>query len=118
MVLGLGLPPHGPTPTDRFDGETLWWRHERLHRRMLRDFAPALAAIEAERDALEARFQAAVDHAFDAGGLDVAIDRCWREAAEAEARWLAAFPAPRPTPANSHRRSWARLNVVAGMPAG
>jgi secernin len=118
VVLGLGLPPQGPPPTDRFDAETLWWRHERLHRLMLPDFTPALAAIEAERDAIEARFQADIDHALDAGGLDVAIDRCWREAAEAEARWLATLPTSRPGPADSHRRSWARLNGVAGMPAG
>jgi dipeptidase len=27
----------GPEPTDRDDGRSLWWRHERLHRRVLRD---------------------------------------------------------------------------------
>jgi len=118
VVLELGLPAQGPTPTDRFDARTLWWRHERLHRRMLRDFGPALAAIEAERDALEARFRAAVDRAFDEGGLDVAIERCWREAEAAEARWLAELPAPRPQRASPHRRSWARLDHVAGMPPG
>jgi hypothetical protein len=117
-VLDLPLPPIGPPPTDRFDSETLWWRHERLHRRMLRgDFAAALAAIEPERDALEARFQAAIDDALTAGGLDTTIARCWREAAEAEARWLAALPPPAATPGEAaHRRSWARLNQVGGVP--
>jgi secernin len=116
VVLELGLPPQGPPPTDRFDAQTLWWRHERLHRRMLRDFGPSLAAIAAERDALEAGFRAAIDRAFDEGGLDVAIARCWADAEAAETRWLAELPAPRPTPAAeaSHRRSWARLNHVAG----
>jgi len=117
VVLGLDLPPHGPAPNDRFDAETLWWRHERLHRRMLRDFGPALAAIETERDALEAGFHAAIDRAFDEGGLDVAIDRCWADAEAAETRWLAELPTPRPAPADPHRRSWARLNHVAGLPA-
>ena len=35
----------GPAPTDRDDGRSLWWRHERLHRRVLRDprrWQPAL----------------------------------------------------------------------------
>jgi secernin len=117
LVLELGLPPQGPTPSDRFDPASLWWRHERLHRRILRDFGPSLAAIEAERDALEAGFCAAIDRAFDEGGLDVAIARCWADAEAAEARWLAELPPPRPTPADPHRRSWARLNHVAGMPA-
>jgi hypothetical protein len=120
VVLELGLPAQGPAPTDRFDARTLWWRHERLHRRMLRDFGPALAAVEAERDALETGFRAAIDRALIEGGLDVAIARCWAEAEAAEARWLAGLPAPRPTSAaeTSHRRSWTRLNHVAGVPPG
>jgi dipeptidase len=120
VVLELGLPAQGPAPTDRFDARTLWWRHERLHRRMLRDFGRALAAVEAERDALETGFLAAIDRALIEGGLDVAIARCWAEAEAAEARWLAGLPAPRPTSAaeTSHRRSWTRLNHVAGVPPG
>jgi len=119
VVLGAEMPPQGPALVDRFDPQTLWWRHERLHRRMLRDFGPALAAIEAERDALEARFRAAIDRAFDEGGLDLAIARCWADAEAAETRWLAELPPPRPTPTteSSHRRSWTRLNHVAGMPS-
>ena len=38
-------------PTDRADSSSLWWRHERLHRAMLRD--PSRARHLGERDALE-----------------------------------------------------------------
>lgn len=35
------------------DDRSLWWRHERLHRRALRDWARAEAVIAADRDRLE-----------------------------------------------------------------
>jgi dipeptidase len=38
---------------NRRDDRSLWWRHERLHRRALRDWARAEAVIAADRDRLE-----------------------------------------------------------------
>ncbi|MBI2391447.1 MAG: peptidase U34 [Deltaproteobacteria bacterium] len=46
----------GPTPADRDDGRSLWWRHERLHRAVMRDPARLLPLFSAERDAVEARW--------------------------------------------------------------
>jgi hypothetical protein len=48
----------GPLPTDRADAASLWWRHERLHRCVLRDPARLLPLFAAERDALETRWWA------------------------------------------------------------
>jgi hypothetical protein len=92
-----------------------------MHRAMLADFGPALAGFEAERDALEARFRDRVDAALaaraDVTALRALSDLCWSEALAAERRWAAGLPAPRPDPdALPHRRSWARLNQVAGLP--
>jgi dipeptidase len=44
----------GPAPGDRDDGASLWWRHERLHRRVVRDPATLGGLFAADRDALEA----------------------------------------------------------------
>ncbi|MGZ6020831.1 MAG: hypothetical protein ACXWKO_19370 [Phenylobacterium sp.] len=118
VLFSTGLPPQGPAPGDRFDGRTLWWRHERLHRAMLRDFAAGLAAIAGERDALELAFQAKIDAALTAGGEapKAAVAECWREAEAAEARWLAALETVGPAGRGAYGRSWARLNQVAGLP--
>lgn len=48
----------GPFPGDRADA-SLWWRHEALHRRALRDPARWLPRVAALRDPLEAAWPAA-----------------------------------------------------------
>jgi secernin len=126
VLFETGLRPQGPRPTDRYDPESLWWRHERLHRAALEDFAGRLAAIAPERDRLEQAFLERIDQARaggDPAGLRAAVAACWREAGETEARWLGQFASSAKTnlaktnlaPAG-FRRSWARLNHVAGLP--
>ncbi|MCG6923833.1 MAG: C69 family dipeptidase [Acidobacteria bacterium] len=44
----------GSAPSDRDDGASLWWRHERLHRRVLRAPRAMGEQFVGERDALEA----------------------------------------------------------------
>lgn len=44
----------GKTPSDLADDESLWWRHERLHRALMRDFAQLGQKYAAERDEIEA----------------------------------------------------------------
>lgn len=47
----------GAAPTDRADTETLWWRHERLHRTALRDPERLVPLFSGERDEIEARWR-------------------------------------------------------------
>ncbi|MFN9925639.1 MAG: hypothetical protein ACK53I_01725, partial [Phenylobacterium sp.] len=118
VVLGAAAPPLDHAPTDRFDPDTRWWRHEARHRRLLSaDIPAALARLATERDALEVRFQTRIDAALAAGGLDTAVADCWAEADAAEARWAAdpELPGPPEPGADQLRRSWARLNAVAGL---
>jgi secernin len=118
VLFEAGWPPVGPAPNDWFDRDSLWWRHERLHRALLHDFTAGLTAIEGERDIIEAGFVAHIDAAFDGGpeALHRAVAECWGEAAAAETRWLDALEPPGRTPNSAYRRSWARLNQVAGLP--
>ena len=54
----LDVDPSAPT-SNRFDPAYLWWRHERLHRLALRDFAAAADIFAGQRDRLEAEWLAA-----------------------------------------------------------
>ncbi len=47
------LPPLGPTPAGTYNPDTLWWRHETLHRSVLLDHADRLGSYLRERDELE-----------------------------------------------------------------
>ena len=85
----------GPAPTDCADPESLWWRHEDLHRSVLRDPAQLLPLFADERDHIEAQWLA--DHptprdAFAAADL-------------ALAEWIERVKA---TPVEDVRPFWAR----------
>lgn len=89
LMLGAAMPETNYAPTDKFYRQARWWKHELWHRGALCNYAEHLASITPERDALEAKF------ARDVGGalgsperLNQVIASCWREADEAEARWL------------------------------
>ena len=110
-----GLPEQGAIPGDGFDGETLWWRHEVLHRALLTDYPAAMAEIGPERDALEAGFIARMAPLIAAPGAERhrAVAACWREAAAAEAGWLRRI-AGRAAPRRSYLGAWRRHDRLAG----
>lgn len=70
----------GPKPTDRYDPATLWWRHERLHRHVLRDPA-ALLPVLAGREEIEARWLATPPESHDAFAEAERHLAAWTEAA-------------------------------------
>jgi dipeptidase len=51
-----GLPELGPSPQGTYNEATLWWRHEDLHREVLRDYARRIKEITPELDAMETEF--------------------------------------------------------------
>ena len=82
VPLGGGFVDTGPTPRESgFDGTSLWWRAERLHRAVLEDYDARRALFETERAALEARAMAAPDA--------VASGELWREHRERVVDWTA-----------------------------
>jgi secernin len=120
LVLGLPMPGVG-APIDLFDNESLWWRHEGLHRAALHDFPAALALIAGERDTLEAGFRVRMSEVWPAGeaAVSAAIDACWREAEAAEHAWREALRPTLRRPSSIGKPaalSWARSSAVAGFP--
>ncbi len=101
---GSAARAYGPVPGAGYDVDSLWWRHERLHRLLLSDWS-RFPAVRAQADALEAR--ALADGADDEG--------LWQEHRSAVDAWRAAVETPgaRRRPA----RFWRAQSALDGVPA-
>ncbi|HEY5106344.1 MAG TPA: C69 family dipeptidase [Caulobacteraceae bacterium] len=122
VLFESGLPDQGPAPGGQFDVQSRWWRHERLHRAVLRDFAGHASSVRAACETLERAFSERIDLALAQGAepkvLRSIVADCWREADDAERVLSAVMKTQRPMARSSYRLSWARLDQVAGMPGG
>jgi secernin len=67
----------GPEPVDRFDDRCLWWRHELLHRRALRDPERLIPRFAAERDEIEASWRATPPEPLEAFAEADRLLRSW-----------------------------------------
>lgn len=85
FVLGGQMISTGALAAENFDDESLWWRHERLHRLTLGDYARRRAMTEIARRELEAKFLA-----LSNGGLPTAADcrATWDEHRAVLPTWL------------------------------
>lgn len=104
----------GSEPGAAFDPAARWWRHERLHRATLQDYASRMSLYRSERDRLEAEFFAGALSASDREGY--MID-CFRRSDEAEEIWtqrVQTEPIQR-RPGVLYRRFWIRQNRRAQM---
>jgi len=118
--LDTPLPSMGPKPTGIYDPSTLFWRHEELHRTVLKDYEHRVELFQSERDILEERF---IAQALDLADGDVStrtafVRKCYDEAVEAELEWLdlvkSAGIKRRLNPL--YRLAWKTYNRKAGIP--
>jgi dipeptidase len=117
ILVDAPLPAHGPPPTDRFDPNTLWWRHERLHRAALRgDFAEFLEQLRPERDALENEFRTQVRTVMLGGSQAErarVVNECWSKAMTIEDGWQQRISGRIEPSADSS--CWAQMSRLAGL---
>ncbi len=96
----------GPPPDDRFDPNTVWWRHERFHRTVMRDPEAAFPRFEAERDEVEREWLADPPPTDEAFEMAERLARTWLDRiGQVEDRrpwWV--------------RRYWAIRDRRAGLP--
>jgi dipeptidase len=100
---GSGLPAMGPEPTGVYDLDSLWWSHERLHRRVIRDYGTRLPLYREQREILEASFVVeaeelrtklrTVSTAERASQLTAFTRSCFDRAGDATGRWTKAVSA-------------------------
>jgi dipeptidase len=90
--IDAGLPEHGPRPGKETDPKSLWWRHEALHREVLRDYPERIRVYSDERDRMEGQWLE--QEALLRGGSPTErlafSQRCFDEAETALDRWSAA----------------------------
>lgn len=88
--IDAGLPDLGPSPTGMYEGATVWWRHENLHREILRDYTTRIRVIEEERDALENRFLLEIEDWFNKSveTRQRLTQQCFHDVEKTEAKWL------------------------------
>jgi secernin len=102
----LDVDPSAPA-SNRFDPAYLWWRHERLHRLALRDFAVAADIFAGQRDRLEAEWLAAPPSPAVAFEI----------AERTQAAWFGALDRRRPQDRRPWwvRRQWRGWSSAAGL---
>ncbi len=115
--LDAGLPDIGPSPSGRYNHTSLWWRHEALHRAVLRDYATRITVFQQERDELEDQFIAgAANMALQSMAERSAFSRqAFTTADTATSRWIDALhktPIRKPAP-YLYRHAWRKFNARA-----
>ena len=110
------LPDIGPASTGRFDPQTLWWRHERLHRSVLLDFTARRRVLLKERDQMESDFRQQAREVSADGRQDL-TRRAFALSHSATQRWTVKVQdMPVKLRGNFiYRRYWQRQNQKAGL---
>ena len=124
VFLGMPLPDIGPVPTEHVNLDSLWWKHELLHRRAMAAFDEVVPEIRRDFDVLERDFLAQAP-AVRKGSHEEKrefMTYCFHRAMQSTERWIAElrgrnnlrFEDP------AYRAMWQKLNAdagLAGMPA-
>ncbi|HEY7547556.1 MAG TPA: C69 family dipeptidase, partial [Blastocatellia bacterium] len=111
VAMGGDLLDAGPKPDAGYDYESLFWRHERLHRLALRNYEQSRTAFDAERRALEEK---SASDSVDATNRD--YQSMWEEHRRVIPEWMSrveevAGAAKRFSP---FQRYWARQAKADG----
>lgn len=118
--LDSGIPESVNTPDKLFDSAALFWRHETLHREILKDYPSRIGIIEPERSDLETHFilDEKSEREKSIEKRKAFSEQCFDEADQMESSWLQKVKAI-PVKNKNHflyAMAWKKLNEQAGMP--
>src|SRR5581483_1910463 len=112
----LGREPlaSGPRAGEGFDSESLFWRHEQLHRATLKDYSRLKSLFDDERKAMQARF-VSLSEPYDSR----ALQSCWDEHRTVIPSWMARVKGetPRRNGASGFLKYWEKQNRLDHFPA-
>ena len=110
--LGGGIIDCGPQAGAGFDGESLFWRHELLHRTVLGDYARRKAVFEEDRRALQERIVTASDSSA------TNLRQCWAEHRQVIPEWTQQVirETKQTRAARPFDRYWQRQSMLDSLP--
>lgn len=98
----------GPAPGERYDPESLFWRHERLHRKVLLRGFDSVDAFDTERRELQAR-------ALQTGATEGGSHSVWEEHRERVADWAGRISVSRWSAGGPFSMYWKYQNWLDGV---
>jgi len=122
------VPGDGGESGDTYSDASAWWRHERLHRGVLRDYPTMIETYREGRDRLEESFIREVTEAKEAAAKNKKGDRgaalwevsrkCFKEASDAEEAWTKQVEATKvkKRAGGAFGSYWKKQNKKAGIP--
>ncbi len=115
-----GIPESVKTPGKKFDGSVTWWKHEVLHREIIKDYPNRIPVIKSELRETQEKFikQESEMHEKSAGKRAEFSNGCFAESAQLEDNWLAKV---KQIPLRNRNHfyytlAWKELNKQAEMP--
>jgi len=129
VFVEAGLPDLGPLPQGVYDSKSMWWLHERLHRKMLEDYVDGLGAIRDGQRDFESRYLNRVSQVRSdiksgrladnrTSVLRQITEEAFAEAEKLESKWVGDIEGLpiRKKLGFLYRRYWSSLNRRAKMP--
>jgi dipeptidase len=115
-----GIPESVKTPGKMYDASVTWWRHEALHREIIKDYPNRILVIESELRKTQASFLELESEMRNrsAGKRAEFSAECFAESAKLEEDWLKKV---KKLPLQNHNHfyysmAWKKLNKQAEMP--
>lgn len=118
LFFGIPLPDVGLRPEGTDTADTLWWRHERLHRRAMAHYRSVKPEMRAEFDALERQFH---DEALSLRRASTKLKAefvawCWHTASLNTERWIDQLERrPFALAHAGYKAMWDRFNAEAAI---
>ncbi len=117
--IDCGIPDCGPALKGTFDEQTLFWRHEITHRRILEDYAAGIQCIKEGQQHFESRMLAEVTLNLTASfnRRKAIMEQYFTEADQVEGQWLQKTRLMNGKKRNGllYKMAWKKLNKEAGM---
>ena len=128
FFLETGLINIGPLPTNKYNPETLWWKHELIHRSVLLDYETRIRLLQPDIQYYEEKWINSVQKLIPSLKSLTSDERCnklteisreaFNEALEVENKWLEDLkkvPVKNKSGGWHYRRLWKKESEKAGL---